>query len=68
MKKIKSVRRWGVYQLNAKEVEEYGFKYAPVHPETMEAYEGMLDPSDADWECDTLQQCIDWITNYEKEA
>lgn len=64
MRKVKTLKKWGIYELNAKEEKEYGFKYAPIHPDNMECYSGMLEPSDADMECETLEQAIQWVMNY----
>ena len=60
--KVKSLRKWGIYKLNAKEETEYGFHYAVIHPDNMGC--GGLTPSDSDWECDSLTEAVDWILNY----
>jgi hypothetical protein len=62
MRKIKQLKRWGVYQLNEKEVSEYGFAYAVIHPDVMGC--GLLSPSDSDIECETLDRAIEWINLY----
>lgn len=62
MVKVKSLRKWGIYKLNAKEETEYGFNYAVIHPDNMGC--GGLTPSDSDWECDSLTEAENWILNY----
>lgn len=65
MKKIKSMKRWAICQLNAKEQAEYGFSFAVIHPENAEYLSmGMCTPSDTDIECETLEEAINWIKNY----
>lgn len=63
MKKIKTVRDFVIYELNKREQDEYGFAYAPVLKESVEAY-GKVYPSDADIECETLELAISWAQNY----
>ena len=63
MVKVKSLRKWGIYKLNAKEETEYGFHYAVIHPDNMGC--GGLTPSDSDWECDSLTEAVNWILNYD---
>ena len=62
MVKVKSLRKWGIYKLNAKEEIEYGFHYAVIHPDNMGC--GGLTPSDSDWECDSIEDAIRWVLNY----
>ncbi|MCQ2543649.1 MAG: hypothetical protein MJ126_05760 [Lachnospiraceae bacterium] len=64
MRKIKSFRKWGIYELTSKEVAEYDFKYAVIDPDTMECPHPYLSPSDTDWCCDSLEEAIEWIKNY----
>lgn len=67
MKRVKTLKRWGIYQLNEKEIAEYGFTFAPIHPEIMDAYKDSgISPEDADWECNTLEEAISWINNYKE--
>lgn len=53
MKKIKTVKKWGIYQLNEKEQKEYGFIFAVFTPDDME-YPYMLTPSYTDLEFNNL--------------
>ncbi|MDQ7095002.1 hypothetical protein REC12_15505 [Desulfosporosinus sp. PR] len=62
MKKIKSLKKWGIYELNEKERLEYGFNFAVIHPNNMGS--GLLSPRDSDIEIDTLEGSIDWVNNY----
>lgn len=65
MKKVKRMKGWAICQLNKKEVEEYGFRFAVIHPDNAEYLAmGMCDPHDSDIECETLEQAISWIKNY----
>lgn len=63
MKKVKSVKKFVIYELNERERAEYGFNYAPVLKESVEAY-GKVYPDDADIECETLDQAISWAKHY----
>lgn len=63
MKKVKTLKGWGIYQNNEKEIKEYGFNFTVLHPDNME-YSYMCKPSDTDMECDTLEAAISWIKNY----
>lgn len=63
MKKVKSLKGWGIYQNNDKEVKEYGFKFTVLHPDNME-YAYLCSPADTDMELDSLNAAIDWIKNY----
>lgn len=65
MKRIKKLNSWGIYQNNAKEIEEYGFNMTVLHPDNME-YAYMCSPSDSDMEFDTLKEAENWIKNYDK--
>lgn len=64
MKKIKSMKRWAICQLNKREVAEYGFQFAVIHPDNVEILSS-LTPADTDWECETLEAAISWIENYD---
>ena len=67
MKKIKQYKKWGIYKATDKEKRDYGVtsEYYLIHPETMECQNGLrFEPSDADWECDTMEECTEWINNY----
>ncbi|MEG0178049.1 MAG: hypothetical protein RR654_00705 [Oscillospiraceae bacterium] len=63
MKKIKTLKHWGIYQNNAKEIAEYGFKITVLHPDNME-YSYLCSPSDSDMEFDTTEDAELWINNY----
>lgn len=65
MKRIKKLNSWGIYQNNAKEIEECGFNITVLHPDNME-YAYMCSPSDSDMEFDTLEEAENWIKNYDK--
>lgn len=58
MKKIKSLKGWGIYQNNPKEIKEYGFNITVLHPNNME-YPYLCTPSDSDIELDTIEAAID---------
>jgi len=62
MRKIKQLKKWGIYELNEKERLEYGFNFAVIHPDNMGI--GFLSPRDSDMEMSTLENSIDWINNY----
>lgn len=64
MRKVKSFKKWGIYELTKKEQEENGFKYAVIHPDIMECPHPYLDPSDTDMECETLEEAINWVKYY----
>ena len=64
MKKIKSMKRWAICQLNKREVAEYGFQFAVIHPDNAETLYACT-PADTDWECDTIEAAISWIENYD---
>ena len=63
MKKIKTIKKWGIYQLNAREQAREGFSFAVIHPENMECNHN-TDPRDTDVECESLEQAISWVKNY----
>jgi len=63
MKKVKTLKKWGIFQNNEKEIKEHGFNFTVLHPDNME-YSYMCNPSDSDMECDSLKQAIEWINNY----
>lgn len=62
MRKVKQLKKWKIYENSEKEVKEYGFKYTVIHPDN-DGCVG-LTPADSDWECETLDEAIDWIQNY----
>lgn len=62
MKKVKQLNNWGIYQLSTREIKEYGFTHAVIHPDVMGS--GMITPSDTDWECNSINEAIEWIKNY----
>lgn len=62
MKKVKQLKKWGIYENNAKEREQYGFSFTVIHPDSMGC--GLLSPSDSDWECNSLEEAVTWIENY----
>ena len=64
MKKVKQLKKWGIYELSTKEQQEYGFSYAVIHPDVMET--GLLTASDTDWECESLEAAISWVENYDR--
>lgn len=63
MKKIKTLKGWGIYQNSQKEIDEYGFSITVIHPENME-YAYMNTPRDSDIDLDTVEQAVIWIENY----
>lgn len=63
MKKIKTLRKWGIYQNNAKEIAEHGFSVTVLHPDSME-YAYMCSPSDSDMEFETVEDAEYWIKHY----
>lgn len=64
MKKIKMLKKWGIYELTLKEQYAHGFTHAVIHPDLMESYQGGFVPSDTDMEMQSLDQAIDWVRNY----
>lgn len=62
MRKVKQFNKWRIYENSAKEVKEYGFKYTVIHPDNCDCVG--LTPADSDWECESLDEAIDWIQNY----
>lgn len=65
MKTIKKMKGWAICQLNTREVNEYGFSYAVIHPDNMDYLSmRMLTPSDTDMECETLDEAVNWIKYY----
>lgn len=64
MKKIKMLKKWGIYQLSAKEIAEYGFEFAIITPDTMECPHPYLNPSDSDSEHMTLEAAEYEINHY----
>lgn len=62
MKKVKTFKGWGIYQNNAKEIEEYRFNITILHSDNME-YSYLCSPSDSDMEMDSIEAAIDWIRN-----
>ena len=63
MRRIKNLKKWGIYALSSREESEYGFKFAVIHPDQMGC--GGLSPADTDWECNSLEEAIDWVVNYD---
>lgn len=63
MKKVKQFRNWKICELNKKEIMEYGFTHAVIHPDNAE-YLYLCTPADTDMECNSLEEAIDWIKNY----
>jgi len=63
MRKIKTLNKWGIYQNNVKEIEEYGFNITVLHPDNME-YAYMCTPADSDIELNTVEEAVEWIKNY----
>ncbi|MPM26564.1 hypothetical protein SDC9_73068 [bioreactor metagenome] len=63
MKKIKTLKGWGIYQNNIKEVKEYGFEITVLTPDNME-YAYMCSPSDTDMEFDSIEAAEHWIRHY----
>lgn len=49
MKKVKSLKGWGIYKNNPKEVIEYGFHFTVLTPDNME-YSYTCSPADSDME------------------
>ena len=64
MKKNSTYKNWGIYQNNAKEIEEYGFGITVLHPDNME-YGYMCSPKDSDMEFETVEAAKYWIEHYE---
>ncbi len=62
MKKVKQLKKWGIYELSEKERLEHGFNFAVIHPENMGT--GLITARDTDMEMDTLENAISWINNY----
>ena len=62
MKKVKQLKKWGIYELSEKERLEHGFNFAVIHPEVMGT--GLITAKDTDMEMETLEQAISWINNY----
>lgn len=62
MKKVKQYKKWAIYENNKKESIEYGFSYTVIHPNCVGL--SLLNPSDSDWECNSLEEAIEWIENY----
>lgn len=63
MRKLKTLRGWGIFQNNEKEINQYGFNITVLHPDNME-YAYLCSPSDSDIELDTVDDAINWIKNY----
>jgi hypothetical protein len=62
MKKVKQLKRWGIYELSPKEQQEHGFNFAVIHPDVMGS--GNVTARDTDMEIDTLEDAINWVMNY----
>ncbi|MCL2188452.1 MAG: hypothetical protein FWC16_00665 [Defluviitaleaceae bacterium] len=65
MKKIKTLKGWGVFKNNAKETQEHGFKITVLHPDNME-YAYLCSPHDTDMELETLESAVSWIESHGK--
>jgi hypothetical protein len=65
MKKVKQLKGWGIFENNKKEVAEYGFSHTVLHPDNMD-YPYMCTPHDSDMECNSLEEAVQWIENYNK--
>lgn len=63
LKRVKTLKQWGVFQNNAKEVAEYGFSVSVLHPDNME-YRYMCTPADSDMEFNDVDDAVSWIQNY----
>ena len=63
MKKIKTHKKWGIYQNNEKEITEHGFNITVLTPDNME-YAYMCSPSDSDMEFNTVDEAVYWINHY----
>jgi len=63
VKKVMSLKGWGIFENNAKEISEYGFKYTVLTPDDMEIYY-VCGPGATDIECETLEQAMSWVKNY----
>ena len=62
MKKIKSLKKWGIYELSPKEKIEHGFGVAVIHPDVMGC--GNVTARDTDAEINSLEEAVSWIENY----
>lgn len=62
MKKIKTLKKWGIYELSEREQKQYNFKIAVIHPDIMGC--GNVTAADSDWECETVEDAVSWIVNY----
>jgi len=62
MRKVKQLKKWGIYELSPKEKAEHGFNFAVIHPDTMGT--GLITAKDTDMEMDSLENAIMWINNY----
>lgn len=62
MKKVKQLNKWGIYELTEKEQKAHGFKIAVIHPDVIGT--GLITARDSDIELDTIEQAIEWVTNY----
>lgn len=63
MRKVKQLKGWHICALSEKEQDEYGFTHAVIHPDNVGC--GGLTPADSDWECNSLEEAVSWIQNYE---
>lgn len=69
MRRVCQYKKFVIYELTTKEREEYGFNYAPVHPDSF-GYGCRITPEDADLECYSLEDAkahIDWFFSDKNE-
>lgn len=62
MKKVKQMKKWGIYELSPKERERLGFTHAVIHPDVMGT--GHVTAEDSDMECFSLEEAINWVECY----
>lgn len=63
MKKIKTLKGFGIFKNNEKEIAEHGFRYTVLTPDNME-YSYMCSPADSDMEFESLESAEYWINHY----
>lgn len=64
MLKVKQLKNWHIMELSEKERQSYGFNFAVIHPDVVGT--GNISPNDSDWECETLEEALEWVQNYDK--
>lgn len=62
MRKVKQLKGWHICELSTKEKNAYGFTHAVIHPDVVGS--GNVTPEDSDWECNSLEEAVEWIRNY----